>query len=563
MINHKNLTRPKVHIFVTMKPHISSLPEELIEQIFKDIRQHASSRDLWKCIMTCRRWYRIGLPLITSLSYSTTAIIESDFQRNTLEEEQIDTNIQVVAYFPWHSPSQAFLSELRCLTIHVLHKRIAGTSRPLNIDFFNHLTYILQTTRKLTTFSLKFADDGWSFPYSDIPAVPQSRIARLISALPPTVRDLEIDTMGVDLPSGELIISTCPSDHLCYQLNNIFPKLHHIRLRVRHLCCAVFDFVDSELSTDLDKAPWFTKKSCHVRSMTFWQSPAKPQDFISFQNRYKDATSPQNPHFPHLTSRLMIRLHPFRGRNAPAARRGIWQAYGEQSGHDIDRRTKNFSEGYYPLMVEGEDNAAPLLGRQCEECARIETPFRRFLNFSADSMRNYNRPYMAEWHLEGDARWAQDGHRGPRYPNLEANHLGKAFRAKENQTPYACLYPRCRFRCVDLERLLVHNQAMHPKFPNEDVVNGMTPCPSIGCDHVGLWGFCKKSELEQHLFEHHRGPCKKRKRRRLPYLPGSPSANAYQLSFRRPDVTKSRSLGSGKPDATGSKLERVSTEGCT
>jgi hypothetical protein len=75
--------------------------------------------------------------------------------------------------------------------------------------------------------------------------IPRPLIARLIASLSLTSVNIEVDARGHDFAgpgaggdSGSGGFAAC--HHLCDSLRAVLPRLHHLRLRVKVLCPAVF-----------------------------------------------------------------------------------------------------------------------------------------------------------------------------------------------------------------------------------------------------------------------------------------------------------------------------------
>jgi len=119
---------------------------------------------------------------------------------------------------------------LRSLTIHVLHARIQAPFIAVEgRDLFGSLADTLTLARRLTTFSLRFADQGWDFPHLDVPAVPSSQLSRIVEALLASVVNLEIDTFGTDVPPSESLLRGDMSKHFCHQTGKRIHQLRHLR----------------------------------------------------------------------------------------------------------------------------------------------------------------------------------------------------------------------------------------------------------------------------------------------------------------------------------------------
>ncbi|KAF2112575.1 hypothetical protein BDV96DRAFT_152799 [Lophiotrema nucula] len=493
-----------------MSTKLASLPEELVAEILLLIRQSVTSREFWNCLKTCRNWYRIGLPMLTSLGFAISAIVESDHEHGFPRVDPPSQSNAIISDFSTEPVSELYVSELRSLTVHVLHTRHAVRERPVTGDFFESLTETLQTTNKLTTFSLKFADDGWDFPKQDVPVIPQGRIARLVACLPRSLRNLEIDTASMDLPPSHDQLVMDDANHFCYQISQIIPRLVHVRLRVKHVCQALFG---SKTPSPVDLK--------NLRSIVIWPSPF--DDFAAsdeFREACDNLPYPPGPYDPGIKNNILIYHEWSRPRQVTPLYAGGF--YTSTTHH---RRPVVNIEG---CLEPGHDTPAPLIRPACEEHAKIKSTHRRTFGLrhprTENTLGRTPYVYMVAWLLEGEARWAQNEHGGCRYPYLEGNEEGKPFwkdlyvvespeQGHEwrypSSGPFACLFPHCRRRFKAFVGLQIHHHRAHPRWPHDDVTGGAMPCPSLGCDRVGLWGFYRKSELEQHLLKHHRYPCTK------------------------------------------------------
>ncbi len=96
----------------------------------------------------------------------------------------------------------------------------------------------------LATFLLRVSDrTGGATGFS----IPRPLFALLIASMPSTCVNIDVNTQGHDfaepgagLESGSGSGGFAASRHLCNTLRAVLPRLHHLRLRIKVLCPAVF-----------------------------------------------------------------------------------------------------------------------------------------------------------------------------------------------------------------------------------------------------------------------------------------------------------------------------------
>ncbi|KAF2269832.1 hypothetical protein CC78DRAFT_240553 [Lojkania enalia] len=516
---------------------IFDLPEELLETILRYVKETTTPEQFWSCLKTCRQWHRIGLRLHGRLDFSQSAIIESDIRRSQIQQEYPATDIRLCTNYSLNSPSQLYLSELRSLTVHVLHTRIASPFRPIaGLDFFDSLAESLRSIRRLSTFSLKFADEGWDFPHLDVPAVLGSHLSKLVKALPNTVVNLEIDTAGTDVPPSANLLDGAEGKHFCFQLSKIFYRLQYLRLRVTHICKAALPsgYVsrpppsenDGEQRTDDERELCALAKSWNMRQITLWLPSRQIDEHCpltsSLQKLINLSTEPKPlATFVYQKEQQWSQRSSLLESGSHIYSHFTWEAKQcSRDGTSAGGRTSRLS-GYSDRNYRSGLIPEPPLG--CIEHGILQRAPRRYFQLSVYDYIRSPYPYLAEWLLESANRWAQDGHGGCRYPVPESDHQNKPFWKGSHEIPpsgsalmagmakgaglYHCLFPKCSTRCESIHHLRGHHLSAHPQKPHEGTYYGAQPCPSAGCPHVGLWGFYKKRDLERHLLEHHRKPC--------------------------------------------------------
>ncbi|KAF2122803.1 hypothetical protein BDV96DRAFT_7958 [Lophiotrema nucula] len=513
---------------------IGDLPEELLDSILRHVEESSSTAEFWNYLGTCRQWHRVGLAIHERLDYSVSTIIESQSRRQQMKEEDDSTAMTLSSDFTLNGSTQLFLQELRSLTVHINHARNASpVTATLGGDFFGSLADSFVLSRKLSTFSLKFAADGWDFPSMDVPAIAQSHLAQLVAALPETIVNLELDTAGAALPPSGKIKNNSPERHLCHQLSKILCRLRYLRLRTGHLCqslvgpgrlvecsCGSNTSVCSSIGTThcAVAKTWKMQQICiwlpwghHEEDSTLAislrritkLSPSPPLTTIVCQNHSR-------AHYMGLVLGAQEDLYP----------NFVWEAKAnmkDADGYQV-RRASVFIKD--KRRRESYDNK-----ESCEEHRLLTKSPRRYFQLGSELYPQCPFAHMAEWYLESGRRWAQDAHGGCRYPVSEANKKNSPFWKASHDVPppgsaqtvrhhlgcgtglYHCLFPGCRTRCESIAHLRGHLMYAHPERPHDTTYEGALPCPSVGCARVGSLGFYHKQDLEEHLLDHHIGLC--------------------------------------------------------
>ena len=218
---------------------VQHLPEEIIVAILREVKVAASSTDFLNCLRTCQQWHRIGLGVHGRLDLALTTLLNPSIHQQSQEEEVSDGLVDVFAtlYFP---VSEAFISELRTLTIHVLYTGLARPLAAASSQYFSKaLIDVFTITRKLSTLSIKFSEDESGSSRQEASCSPRVDVAAVVAHLPKTVINLEIDTARRDIFPDGVTQDHDESRHLCHHLSIIIPRLRHLRLRVAHICGAI------------------------------------------------------------------------------------------------------------------------------------------------------------------------------------------------------------------------------------------------------------------------------------------------------------------------------------
>lgn len=192
-------------------PIIDQLPEDLLRVVFQHVRDEPSLPFFAATLRCCRRWYHVGLPLLCD------AI--------ALNESNLDLFLD---RFPLAS-----CRLVRSLTVSM------GWIKPVNGYGMSHVKSFRRRLRRfalttgtminLSTFSLRVRQSKY---YGGL-HFPRPILAAMVQNLPPSCVNLEIDTRGCDSAGSG-------SSHLCDQLRHVLPRLRSLRLRLVHVCPAIF-----------------------------------------------------------------------------------------------------------------------------------------------------------------------------------------------------------------------------------------------------------------------------------------------------------------------------------
>lgn len=497
---------------------MEQLPEELLQKILLFVRYSTSLTKFSTCCKVSRQWRRIGLAIHGRLDYSIVTIVESSTRRADVpvEDGEVANNV-LSSNWVIDRVSPVFLSSLRSLTVHVLHTRIAGPFQPTGHDFFDSLTTVLEITRKLSTFSLKFPEEGWNAYVPDVPAISGSYVARLVNALPPTVVNLEIDTAGNEMPPGEGILYGNDDMHVCPRISRLLPRLHHLRLRLGHVCgsllpigfqstlCILADIVREHTIKE-------TMRSWSLQRMTVWLPPEETEINSAFARDLRLLMALSEDNGPVVSAVYTHYSKPTKSWDSSNTdtRSSSFKVWIRSSGF-LDRQADDV-----PVNTVNGTIRHPQTQHLCEDHRILMNSPRQSIR--VDGIGKLRWPELTEWSLEDKGRWAQDGRRGCRYPIELGDAPEKPFwkaahgddhpaKSYEGAGTWACLFPDCKWRSSTIHSLQGHYMYAHPAKPHDGTYYGVQPCPSVGCDRVGLDGFSDQTALENHLLGHHLSPC--------------------------------------------------------
>lgn len=507
-----------------------NLPEELIHHVLLQVKNSENSTDFWNCLRTCRQWHRIGLGLFKGLGFAVLATIESEVRRRDVWEETRETRTNLQVVMQPGPPSDAYLFHLRSLTLHVCHQRIVRAPKTAERDdIILSLNRLFNLTRALTTFSLRFSE-GWDGPSLDVPAIPGSIVADVVRILPNTVINLELDTAGIELPPCTDIVLNEPNRHTCYEIGKILPRLVNLRLRIGHLCNMLLGLHEYALDCGNVRGCEYCKngeqricdlvRGWHMRNMTVWlpwgQSVANNSLAIASRALLNpDRINHATLLFITQTDEFQVTRTTISDPKSDPFWRFSWTLNSNVSVDtqgDVGTFRAEPMNGFSVYMKDKRFIADRSAVSECPECENMRNvSFRTFMLSSPPNRVAATRDtttsfsYVAEQMVENTSSWIQSSHVGFRFPISEADDASKPFFKTADLWP--CLFPNCRVRSRTINHLRGHHIYAHPRFAHFDSRDGVHPCPCPGCPCVGEFGFRDRESFQQHLLEHHRGPC--------------------------------------------------------
>lgn len=189
---------------------MDQLPEHLLYIVLQNVRGMSKQSSFFSCLLSCRLWYDIGLPLL----------------HNAITLRNRNLKNFLFRFQPKNLASVKHLTILSEASWDDLERQGVDQARRLQ-----QLSKVLPGMVNLSTFSFTFRDER---SHNAHPLqMPRPIITELVKNLPASVVSLEIDTDGLDW-----FVTHTP--HLCEKLRDILPQLHHLRLRLAEVCPGVF-----------------------------------------------------------------------------------------------------------------------------------------------------------------------------------------------------------------------------------------------------------------------------------------------------------------------------------
>ncbi|KAF2849748.1 hypothetical protein T440DRAFT_125050 [Plenodomus tracheiphilus IPT5] len=172
-------------------------------------RQSTYQADLRSFVLVCRQWLHLGRRIMYgNIALTNTALGLFITSFNTAAYSKAVHSLSLRIGKDWQTEGERSL----CSDTWV-EDSLAG------------FVFILPQLNNLASFSLRLELSGCS--------IPRATRAGLLKNMPSTCRHLEIDTRGQDHrePHEQL--------HVCDALRQVLPQLHHVRIRIGAMCCAM------------------------------------------------------------------------------------------------------------------------------------------------------------------------------------------------------------------------------------------------------------------------------------------------------------------------------------
>ena len=205
---------------------INELPQEVLLIILKQVRYTSSPFSFVSCLLSCRRWYDLGLPLlrsvillrnsnlesfVTRFSHANCVFIKSLTVKINPECPKSDSAgkyVEIKEIINRHGSSE---SKALWRRLHILATMISKMSTLLIFSF-------------IVVRGNQYFHGFW---------IPTSIIASMIENLPKSCVNLEIDTAGQEASRPAPV-------HICDKIRDVLPRLRHLRVRLYRLCPAMF-----------------------------------------------------------------------------------------------------------------------------------------------------------------------------------------------------------------------------------------------------------------------------------------------------------------------------------
>lgn len=218
---------------------ILAIPREILLDIFRTLREEVGTSALLPCLTVCQSWNAHVLTIL----WSHVVITDSNLSEFLLHFEHLEGRTKE------NKPDRSRHTQSLTirLTPHVTSLLAAPispipygtnpTANRLRRDL-NRLAALLKFSlfRSIHTFSLCICQPPHYGPPLDPLGFFISRrtIRAFLEALPPSCKNLELDTNGWEMGRDDLL--DFDENHLCPVIRTLVPRLNHLRLRLGSIC---------------------------------------------------------------------------------------------------------------------------------------------------------------------------------------------------------------------------------------------------------------------------------------------------------------------------------------
>ena len=205
---------------------MNDVPQEVLLIILKHVRNISSPSSFVSCLLGCRRWYDLGLPLLHSVIVLRNSNFVSFLTRfshaNCVFVKSLTVKINPEC--PKSDSAGKYVEVQENMNRH-------GSSESKALwDRLQRLATVISKMSTLLIFSFIVMRNDQYFPGFWMPT---SIIASMIESLSKNCVNLEIDTAGEDFSRSDSV-------HICDKIRDVLPRLQHFRVRLYRLCPAMF-----------------------------------------------------------------------------------------------------------------------------------------------------------------------------------------------------------------------------------------------------------------------------------------------------------------------------------
>lgn len=204
------------------------LPQEVLLIVLKQVRNMSSPSSFLSCLLSCRRWCDLGLPLLHSFILLRNSNLESFSSRFPHAKFNLikSLTVRIDPESPQKDSAGRYVEDMTHMNRH-------GSSESRILwDRLRILAALIKKMNSLLTFSFVVAHNK---NIIGVPGygIPTSTIAWMIDHLPKGCVNLEIDSGAHDCFWSDSV-------HLCDKIRHVLPRLRHFRVRLYRLCPAMF-----------------------------------------------------------------------------------------------------------------------------------------------------------------------------------------------------------------------------------------------------------------------------------------------------------------------------------
>jgi hypothetical protein len=220
------------------KPKFVDVPDEILLEIFSAIRFTVSKdpvSDLASSIRTCRKWYRVGMPLLYQnfvmdvnycaaptvglALYPWESILVSKARYEFIPSARFYDTATKLWSQPWTDTGIGYWINSLSVEIH-----FAETGRRKHRQ---SITDVISQLPNIRTFSIRAA------PLRQNNMILKAKLTDLICNMPSKIVNFELDLQSRDTSDGS---TSRQGNHFCKALSKLVPQLCTLRVRLATMC---------------------------------------------------------------------------------------------------------------------------------------------------------------------------------------------------------------------------------------------------------------------------------------------------------------------------------------